>query len=58
MDRGAWQAMIQRIPKSQPWLKQLGMHWVSGKRKIRPMANVTFQNKTRVRVSEGGATQL
>ena len=58
MDRGAWQAMVQRVPKSQPWLNQLGMHWVSGKREIRLLANITFQNKTRVRVSEGGATQL
>ena len=26
MDRGAWQAIVQRVPKSQIPLKQLSMH--------------------------------
>ena len=26
MDRGAWQAMVHRVTKSQTWLKQLNIH--------------------------------
>ena len=26
MDRGAWWATVDRVPKSQTWLKPLGMH--------------------------------
>ena len=26
MDRGAWQATVQRVAKSQKWLKQVSMH--------------------------------
>ena len=46
------------VEETERWLAVFNMNGRSGKRKIRPMANVTFQNKTRVRVSEGGATQL
>ena len=31
MDRGAWQATVLRVSKSQAWLKQLSMHVVTWK---------------------------
>ena len=39
MDRGAWQATVQRVTKSQTWLKQLSTH---------TLYDVVFQSLSRV----------
>ena len=41
MDRGAWQATVQRVAQSQTWLKQLSMHAHRG---AQDDARFTFKN--------------
>ena len=52
MDRGAWWATVQRVAKSQMWLKQLSMHtirskWKIKKRKILCIKNICGQVKAK-----------